>query len=79
MREDERSRMIVGSTFQMAHALGLRTVAEGIEDAATAADLIAMGVDVLQGYYLARPMPPEKIATWLRERHADRRQSTSLG
>jgi len=66
--EDERSRMIVSSTFQMARALGLRTVAEGIEDAATAADLIAMGVDVLQGYYLARPMPPEKVEPWLRGR-----------
>jgi EAL domain-containing protein (putative c-di-GMP-specific phosphodiesterase class I) len=43
-------------------------VAEGIEDAATAADLIAMGVDVLQGYYLARPMPPEKVEPWLRGR-----------
>ena len=69
LRSDERSRMIVSSTFQMAHALGLRMVAEGIEDAATAADLIAMGVDVLQGYYLARPMPPEKVEPWMRARH----------
>ncbi len=78
MREDERGRMIVSSTFQMANALGLRTVAEGIEDAATAADLIAMGVDVLQGYYLARPMPPEQIPTWLRE-HQPIGDSHALG
>jgi diguanylate cyclase (GGDEF)-like protein len=68
MREDERGRMIVSSTLQMAHALGLRTVAEGIEDAATAADLIAMGIDVLQGYYLSKPMPPEEVPAWLRAR-----------
>ena len=36
MCRDQRSRMIVSSTLQMAHALGLRTVAEGVEDAATA-------------------------------------------
>ena len=33
MRSDTRSRMIVASTFQMAHALGMRTVAEGVENA----------------------------------------------
>ena len=65
INRDPRSRMIVASTVQMAHALGLRTVAEGIEDAATAADLIAMGVDVLQGYHLSRPLPPEQVETWI--------------
>jgi diguanylate cyclase (GGDEF)-like protein len=62
---DERSRMIVASTVQMATALGLRTVAEGVEDAATAAELIAMGVTALQGYYLSRPMQPADVAPWL--------------
>jgi EAL domain-containing protein (putative c-di-GMP-specific phosphodiesterase class I) len=68
MRSDPRSRMIVASTFQMAAALGLRTVAEGVEDAATAADLVAMGVDVLQGYHLAQPMPPDQVEAWMRSR-----------
>ena len=69
MRTDPRSRMIIASTFQMAAALGLRTVAEGVEDAQTAADLITLGADVLQGFHLGRPMPPEQIAPWAR-RHA---------
>ncbi len=68
MRSDTRSRMIVASTFQMAHALGMRTVAEGVENAATAADLIAMGVDVLQGYHVARPMPADQVEAWIRDR-----------
>jgi len=68
MNTDTRSRMIVASTFQMAQALGLRTVAEGVENAATAADLIAMGVDVLQGYHVAKPMPAAEVETWIRER-----------
>jgi EAL domain-containing protein (putative c-di-GMP-specific phosphodiesterase class I) len=50
----------------MARALGLRTVAEGVEDAATAADLVAMGVDVLQGYHLSRPLPPDQVENWVR-------------
>ncbi|MDT4942212.1 MAG: diguanylate cyclase, partial [Pseudonocardiales bacterium] len=62
---DERSRTIVASTVQMAIALGLRTVAEGVEDAATAAELIAMGVTAFQGYYFSRPMPSAEVAGWL--------------
>jgi diguanylate cyclase (GGDEF)-like protein len=62
---DERSRMIVKSTVQMARALGLRTVAEGVEDAATAADLIAMGVDALQGYHISRPIPAGEVLDWM--------------
>jgi diguanylate cyclase (GGDEF)-like protein len=68
MNTDTRSRMIVASTFQMAQALGLRTVAEGVENAATAADLIAMGVDVLQGYHVAKPMPASEVEFWIRHR-----------
>jgi diguanylate cyclase (GGDEF)-like protein len=68
MNTDTRSRMIVASTFQMAQALGLRTVAEGVENAATAADLIAMGVDVLQGYHVAKPMPAADVEFWIRDR-----------
>jgi diguanylate cyclase (GGDEF)-like protein len=64
MTTDDRSRMIVASTVQMASALSVRTVAEGIEDAATAEDLVALGVDVLQGYHIARPMPADEVPGW---------------
>ncbi|MEP7178419.1 MAG: bifunctional diguanylate cyclase/phosphodiesterase, partial [Pseudonocardiales bacterium] len=67
MRADPRGRMIVLSTLQMASGLGLRTVAEGVEDAETAIDLIAMGVDVLQGYHMARPMPLTDVESWVRD------------
>ncbi len=66
VRTDERSRVIVASTCQMAHALGLRVVAEGVENAATAAELVAIGVDILQGYHLSRPMPVHQIEPWVR-------------
>ncbi len=64
---DERSRMIVASTIQLAQALDMRTVAEGVEDAADLGALVSLGIDVLQGYHLARPMPAAEIEQWLRD------------
>ena len=65
--KDERSRMIVQTTSQMARALGLRFVAEGVEDAQSVAELLPLGVDVLQGYHIARPMPPDAVGPWVRD------------
>ncbi len=68
--EDERSSMIVRTTIQLAQGLGLRTVAEGVEDEPTRDHLRELGVDVLQGYLFARPMPVEHVAGWLDTRAA---------
>ncbi len=68
--EDPRSHMIITTTNQMAHGLGLRTVAEGVEDEETAQELVALGFDVLQGYLFARPMPAAKLTDWLAQRAA---------
>jgi len=68
--DDPSSRVIVETTTTMAHSLGLRLVAEGVEDAATAAALIAMDVDVLQGYHIAPPMPAASVGPWVRQWHA---------
>jgi diguanylate cyclase (GGDEF)-like protein len=65
--EDERSRMIVATTNQMAHGLDLRTVAEGVEDRETAQELVSLGFDVLQGYHFARPMPAAEFGRWVAE------------
>lgn len=62
---DERSRMIVASTIQLAHALDMRTVAEGVEDATDMAQLVRMGIDRLQGYHVARPMPASEVEPWV--------------
>ncbi len=48
---------IVHAIGDLAHRLGLEVVAEGVEDAETAALLATMGIDLLQGYHFARPMP----------------------
>jgi len=49
----------------LAHALGLRLVAEGVEDAATGAALANLGCDTAQGYAIARPMPVDDFLRWL--------------
>ena len=65
--DDASSRVIVDTTTRMAHALGLRLVAEGVEDAPTAAALIALDVDVLQGYHVSPPMPAASVGPWVRQ------------
>ena len=62
---DERSRLIVQTTSQMARAMGLRFVAEGVEDARSMSELVPLGVDVLQGYHISRPMPREAVPGWV--------------
>ncbi len=59
--DDERVRHLVGSTVDLGHAMGLRIVAEGIEDAGTLSALTELGCDVAQGYFLATPKPPEAL------------------
>src|SRR5689334_1620963 len=50
-------RIIVRSTIDLAHNLGLRVVAEGVEDAVAAQVLRQFGCDEIQGYHLSRPVP----------------------
>ena len=59
---------IVRSTIEMAHALGLTVVAEGVEDAATLDLLARWGCDTAQGYFMSRPLPVERMDRWLGER-----------
>ena len=64
---DERDAAIVASTVELGHALGLRVVAEGIEDAASWERLVALGCDTAQGYHLSRPLTADAFARWFRE------------
>lgn len=57
----ERLAAIVRATTDMGHALDLRVVCEGVESAAVADQLQAWGCDVLQGYWLSRPLPADAL------------------
>ncbi|WP_456269888.1 EAL domain-containing protein [Kushneria sp. AK178] len=63
---DPEDRIIVRSTVELAHSLGLSVVAEGVETEASRTLLTAMACDVLQGYLLSRPLPPEQVIDWLK-------------
>jgi diguanylate cyclase (GGDEF)-like protein/PAS domain S-box-containing protein len=61
MLTSPQSQAIVRATFDIAKALDLRTVAEGIESRAQASFLAELGCDILQGYYFAKPMPAAEL------------------
>ncbi|MDT8405566.1 EAL domain-containing protein [Sulfuriflexus sp.] len=65
MLENKDSATIVRSTITMAHDLGLRVVAEGVESKAIWDELVALGCDCGQGFYMGKPMPVAEIDTWL--------------
>ncbi|MDT7536567.1 MAG: hypothetical protein QOI82_152 [Actinomycetota bacterium] len=58
--------MIVTTSIRLAHDLGMRVVAEGVETEAQLDALRALGCDVVQGYLLARPLPPAEIPALVR-------------
>jgi len=65
MAADETDDAIVRSTIELAHNLGLRVVAEGVESSATWHRLAALGCDLAQGFHLARPLPADELLALL--------------
>jgi diguanylate cyclase (GGDEF)-like protein len=65
MGEDAGKATIVQSTIDLGHNLGLKVVAEGVESAEIYGKLADLGCDYAQGFFLSRPMSPEKATTWL--------------
>jgi EAL domain-containing protein (putative c-di-GMP-specific phosphodiesterase class I) len=55
--ENPRSRPVVAGIVGVAAGFGQRTIAEGVEDASTLALLRELGVDLAQGFHIARPAP----------------------
>lgn len=64
MLEDDGSNIIVRSTIDLGHNLGLRVVAEGVENRAMWDHLASLGCDTAQGYFIGKPLPAEQFATW---------------
>ncbi len=65
MNDDEDSAAIVRATVELAHNLGLRVVAEGVETHASVDRLTALGCDEMQGFLLGRPMSVEQLTRHL--------------
>lgn len=61
---------ITRAIIALGHTLGLKIVAEGVEDLATAQVLGALGCEELQGYHFSRPLPPEALLGWAEHHRA---------
>ncbi|HVF08361.1 MAG TPA: EAL domain-containing protein, partial [Actinomycetota bacterium] len=71
MHDDGDDFMIVRATVDLGKNLGLRVVAEGVEDRETFDRLADFGCDEAQGYYISRPMPLDEFGRWLSVRSPD--------
>jgi EAL domain-containing protein (putative c-di-GMP-specific phosphodiesterase class I) len=74
MTQDEGAYAIVAATIELAHRLGLQTVAEGVETEEELTAIRLLGCDEAQGYYIGKPMPIEDLMLRL-----ESAQTTSLG
>ncbi|MDE3076192.1 MAG: bifunctional diguanylate cyclase/phosphodiesterase, partial [Chloroflexota bacterium] len=67
MLMDENDATIVRSTIDLAHNLGLKVVAEGVETREMWNALAELGCDGAQGYYVAKPMPAAELEQWAQD------------
>jgi EAL domain-containing protein (putative c-di-GMP-specific phosphodiesterase class I)/GGDEF domain-containing protein len=71
--ESQRDALIVRSTIDLAHSLGLKVTAEGVETHDCYALLSAMGCDLAQGYLIAKPMPHADLVAFLADEERNQR------
>jgi diguanylate cyclase (GGDEF)-like protein len=72
MATDENDAVIVRSTIDLAHNLGLSVVAEGVEDLEAWDILQILRCDTAQGYYMCKPLAATDFLSWLQDNHAGR-------
>jgi EAL domain-containing protein (putative c-di-GMP-specific phosphodiesterase class I) len=80
MSTEGGDEVIVRSTVDLAHNLGLEAVAEGVESQNVWDRLAVLGCDTAQGFHVARPVPGELLSEWLaawQARHAPRGDSAA--
>ncbi|WP_192476243.1 putative bifunctional diguanylate cyclase/phosphodiesterase [Arthrobacter sp. AET 35A] len=68
MNEDRRATNLVASIIDLAHSLGLRIVAEGVENEEAYTALARLNCDLIQGYYLSKPIPAGELSAWMARR-----------
>ena len=67
MINDDEAATIIRSTISLAHSMGLKVVAEGIEDQETMDALKDLGCDIGQGYHICRPLQAARFEEWLKD------------
>jgi diguanylate cyclase (GGDEF)-like protein len=72
MLTNENDAVIVRATVELAHNLGLKVVAEGVENQETLDALRGLGCDILQGYYFSKSLSPDDFEVWWSEKTSER-------
>ena len=65
MLRDTKDAVIVHTSIDLAHRLGMRAIAEGVEDESTWQALQALDCDAAQGYLFSRALPGDRLSAWL--------------
>ncbi|WEO77322.1 EAL domain-containing protein [Cryobacterium sp. SO2] len=78
MADNARAATLVGSTIALAHGLGMRIVAEGVEVEDAYADLARLGCDQAQGYFISRPLAAAELDAWFTQRAAQAAQHPAV-
>ncbi|HET9159531.1 MAG TPA: GGDEF domain-containing protein, partial [Caulobacteraceae bacterium] len=79
MAQSQRDALLIRSTIDLAHGLGMRVVAEGVEEETAAALLSGMGCDFAQGYFIAKPAPLKELLRILDEINSDDHRKVARG
>jgi PAS domain S-box-containing protein/diguanylate cyclase (GGDEF)-like protein len=67
MMQHERHRAVIIAAISLAHSLGMRVIAEGVETADQANALVELGCDEIQGFFFSKPMPALDFPPWRAE------------
>ena len=70
MARGDRTTALVASTIALAHSLGLRMIADGVENDDAYAELTRLGCDEAQGSFMSGPVPAAELNRWLNVRRA---------
>ena len=70
--EDRQAELMVRTLMALFHDMGKRLVAEGVETEVQALRLKDLGADMIQGFFYAKPMPPEELAAFFTQAYPDR-------
>ena len=66
MLNSEQDNVIVNSMINLAHNLGLKVIAEGVENIETLDALRNASCDYAQGYFISKPIPDDQISKWIK-------------
>ena len=79
MLDDEQDQIIVRSTIQLAHNLGMNVTAEGIESGLLIDELNDLGCEYAQGFFICKPLPIAELELWIEEYRQGRHPILSIG